>query len=144
MAASSNDFTANEIIGKQLITVKPTPILRFPFDDMKRAQLIRIAPANTDLGTVFSYLAPNAERSAVYWQFQRDGRPYYVRHEQGRFNVKSLITQGAKDVETIAAEKREAEKSTLQRVLESIERVAIVGVMTAAAIFVFRTRQRKK
>lgn len=88
-------YSADQIIGKNLLANKPVNIYRLPDDN---AKAVYTAKAGEYVGTVFSYIKPSPEknRKFLYWQFKdQNNKFFYVRHEEGAFDVKSLKDQGA-------------------------------------------------
>jgi len=72
----------------------------------------KIAP-NQMIGRVYSYVYPK-DKSAVYWMFftgndSKNGKVFYVPHEEGAFDLKVLKEQGTKTVEQQVQEKQDKE-----------------------------------
>lgn len=125
----NNVFNASQIVGKQLVTAQPVQVLKNP----NTKDVIRLVPAATDLGTVFSYVT---RPDGIYWQFLRNGVPYYVKHFTGAFNLDILKQQGSKDLTTQFQEATAKEQGTLDKVLNTAKFIAIA----IAAALLFKNR----
>ncbi len=90
----SATYSADQIVGKNLIANKAVNILRLPNDAAKPVYTV---PAGSTVGVVVSYLKPAADRnrSTLYWMFyDQNNKPYYVKHQIDLFDVKNLKEQG--------------------------------------------------
>jgi len=88
-------YSAEQIIGKTLIANRAVNIYRLPDDKAKSVYTVN---AGQLVGVVDSYISPSAQknRKFLYWQFvDQNGKFFYVRHEEGAFNIKALKDQGA-------------------------------------------------
>jgi len=117
-------YNANEIIGKSLIAKKPVPVKRLAMDSAPT--IYTVAPGAT-VGTVFSWLDPNADRKNLYWIFfDAFNRAYYVEHIEGRFDIKGLEAQGAETTEE-KTEREKRENETFGQTLERYAKSILIG-----------------
>lgn len=103
-------FSAADIVGKNLIAVKPVPLYRNTDFD---TPIYTVEPGLT-IGNVYSYLNSNAQRPFVTWMFyDSNGKTYFAKHKEGSMkiapgsNVKSLEQ---KDKDAAAANQTTADK----------------------------------
>lgn len=86
------EYSAADIIGKDLYAKRAVPIKRTAYDDAPSPYDVS---AGSLVGTVYSYLEPTAGRSTLYWMFYDSaGVPYYVAHQKGLFDENRLRQQG--------------------------------------------------
>jgi hypothetical protein len=131
-------FSANEIIGKTLIAKRPIDLYRAANDS---AQIIYTVEPGQTVGKVYSYLAPGAQRSVLYWAFYDEtGRPYYSKHKTGNYDISSLSEQGALTVQEQAEQAAEAELTTGDKILRLIKNIALI----AAGAYLLNTIVKKK
>lgn len=121
------NFSASDIIGKTLIAKKDTPVFSTPTETGK--PLIVIKKGQT-IGIVYSYLAPNANRSKLYWMFesQANKKPYYVAHNIGNFDVKSLYDQGVKTTKEKQQEEEDKNKTTAEKISDTLKNFLYLGL----------------
>lgn len=126
-------FNANDIIGKTLIAKKTIDILRSADDS---AQSVYEVSPGESVGVVYSYLMPNKARSNIYWMFEDDnGRPYYVKHGVGKFDIKTIQSQGALTLE----EKQEQAEAASETITNKVFRYAKNGFLIAAAAYLLKS-----
>jgi len=99
-------YDADQIINKTLFAKVPVQIKRVPEDSAKSVFNVF---AGQRVGKVYSWLdIKPGVRSKLYWMMYDDNnKPYFVEHDEGRFNLEDLKEQGAVSVkEQIEAERR--------------------------------------
>lgn len=135
---TSTTFSVDQIVGKTLIAKVDVTARTLPNDNAAASHTIKAGQA---IGVVDTYFSPAAGRSAVYWGFRfTDGKPFYVKHVTGLFDVSNLKAEGAKDLATLQQEKEDAELKENDPVLYYIKKIAlpaaliIGGVILAATI----------
>ena len=126
-------FNANDIIGKTLIAKKTIDIVRSADDS---AQSVYEVSPGESVGVVYSYLMPNNARSNIYWMFEdENGRPYYVKHGVGKFDIKTIQSQGALTLE----EKQEEAEAANETITNKVFRYAKNGFLIAAAAYLLKS-----
>jgi hypothetical protein len=126
-------FNANDIIGKTLIAKKAIDIVRSADDS---AQSVYEVSPGESVGVVYSYLLPNNARSNIYWMFEDNtGRPYYVKHGVGKFDIKTIQSQGALTLE----EKQEQAEAASETITNKVFRYAKNGFLIAAAAYIVKS-----
>ena len=134
-------FNAADIIGKTLIAKRQTNILRLPSSN---AIPVFQANAGETIGVVNSYLLPNNERNNIFWMFEDNvGRPYYVEHQQNKFDVKTLQQQGVLTLEEIKAQTDAANETIGNKIFKYVKN----GFLIAASTYVLKAlidSQQKK
>jgi len=104
------EFNAAQIIGKTLwakTTIKGN--YRYP-GSVEIIQFNR----GQNVGRVYSYIR-DAGKTKLFWQFftgddPKNGKPYYVEHHEGIFDLTSIKEQGAKTIKQEVEEKKEKEE----------------------------------
>jgi len=125
-------FNAADIIGKTLIAKKQTNILRLPTSN---ALTVYQANAGETIGVVQSYLLPNNDRNNIFWSFEdSNGRPYYVEHQQNKFDVKTLQQQGVLTLEEIKQQADAANETIEQKIFRYIKN----GFLLAASAYLLK------
>jgi hypothetical protein len=85
-------YSADQIIGKVLIAKKSVALRRYPSPSGKVGYT---ASPGASLGTVQTWVHESGPGSPLWWSFlDSNGKPYYVRHEEGAFNLQNLKDQG--------------------------------------------------
>ncbi|MEB3213979.1 MAG: hypothetical protein VKL39_21705 [Leptolyngbyaceae bacterium] len=105
-------YSVTEIIGKTLFPAsQPVKLYRTP--DVKSPVIFTVNPG-TGLGIVFSYVQ---RPDGIYWQFtDGNGRPYFAKHEPGRFSLTALRQQGAQSTIEKIKEDQQAKPMSWQTV----------------------------
>jgi hypothetical protein len=125
-------YSANQIIGKTLIAARPVQIKRTATDS---APAVFTVSAGNPVGVVFSYVAPGAGRSSIYWMFNDQyGRAYYAKHETGAFSLSALKNQGAITVK----EETELEKAASITTADFFKKYAKTALWVIAGVLVAR------
>jgi len=126
-------YSADEIIGKSLIAKVPIPIRR---DAKDNAPIVYTVPAGQNVGTVYSWLNVDANRSRLYWAFyDQYKRPYYAPHQQGYYDISSLQQQGAMTVK----EQVEAEKAKTETTGDIIQKNFKLLLFVGAAVIIAKS-----
>jgi len=126
-------YNAADIVGKTLIAKKKIDIVRLPKDDA--STVYTVSPGET-VGVVYSYLLPNNNRKKLYWSFyDSNNKAYYVEHNVGDFDIKSLQSQGALTLE----EKQEKETAANETISNKIFRYVKGGFLIAAGAYVLKS-----
>ena len=126
-------FNANDIIGKTLIAKKTIDIVRSADDS---AQSVYEVTPGESVGVVYSYLLPNNARSNIYWMFEDNtGRPYYVKHGVGKFDIQTIQSQGALTLE----EKQEQAEAANETITNKVFRYAKNGFLLAASAYILKS-----
>jgi len=101
-------YTIKDLLDKPLIAKKATKLYRLPYDSAKHYASVA---AGQPLGTLYSWINPNANTKYVWFSFyDSKNKPYYVPYKPNLLNSDDLKRQGVKDVETQTKEKKEQEK----------------------------------
>jgi hypothetical protein len=102
-------YKASQIIGVSMFSGKsPVDIYSLPYDNQKP---IRSIAPNMPIGTVYSFLLPNASRESFFWMFYSGSNAFYVKHDP-----KNLIVSNALlSIEEV----QEKEKGVLERIGDS-------------------------
>ncbi len=129
-------YTSREIVDKQLIAAKDTPVYH---SDL--VTLFRTVKAGQPLGKVYSYLKASAARPVsalmLYDNPLYTGTPYYLRLDStGAIDRSFLKDQGAVTVqEQIKQDQAQAEKEA-DPLAYYFKKLAIPVLLTAAGIYV--------
>lgn len=98
-------FSADQIVGKNLLARRPVQLKRLPSDDAKTTYTV---PAGASVGVVYSWTG--GQTSPLWWMFyDANGKTYYAKHESGAFDIDAIKDQGALDVKQEAEAKKDAE-----------------------------------
>lgn len=125
------NFTADQIIGKQLYTKQATPVFTLP--DSTSAILKTIAAGGL-IGEVYSYITRDG---LLWWQIASGG---YVKHEKGKFDIKKLTDQGAISVETLNAPSlADQSKIALSALLSGLKWAIPAALIIFAAYWIIKT-----
>ena len=118
-------FSADQIIGKSLIAKIPVKIYRIPTDG---SPAVFTADVGENVGIVTSYLLPGSSRSALYWEFKDpNNRPYYAKHETGKFDIRSLQEQGALTLQQQQEQLQEKNRNLSDKIISGIKMIALIG-----------------
>ena len=127
------NYNAEDIINKTLVAKKTTNIVRIAND--KAPTVYQVQPGST-IGTVYSYLLPNQNRNALYWQFyDQNEKPYYVKHKPGQFDISTIKAEGALTLEEKQEEAAAAAETTSDKIFKYIKN----GFYIAAAVYLTKT-----
>jgi hypothetical protein len=127
------NYNAADIIDKTLVAKKTTNIVRIAND--KAPTVYQVQPGST-IGTVYSYLLPNANRDGLYWQFyDQDNKPYYVKHKIGQFDISTIKSEGALTLEEKEEKAAAASETTKDKIFKYIKN----GFYLAAAVYLTKT-----
>lgn len=119
------EFTADQIIGKNLVAREPVRIYRSASD---QAAAVYTVPTGGSVGTVTSYLMPSATRNNFFWVFQdSSGREYYTIHQPGRYDITSLQQQGALTLQQQQEELQEKTKTLQAKIFDTVKMLALYG-----------------
>lgn len=112
-------FSADQIIGKQLVAKRSVPIYDDATYKPNRNRLDVIRPGQT-VGTVYSYVGGKGA-NLLNWQFyDKNNKAYYALHDDTAFDVKSLQDQGALTTKEQTELKADENKGTLEKFLEDL------------------------
>lgn len=132
------DYNAGDIVNKTLFALRPVPVYRSASDS---AQPFGNVATGQPVGVVYSWLspAPAVDRSGLWWAFYDGyGIPYYVPHEMGAFDVRSLRQQGVISVaEKVEQEKEDELNNTLpwyDNLIRKYGKLVVFTVIGAAAV----------
>jgi len=115
-------FTADEIIGKNLIAIKPVNLYRgSDFDN----PVYTVEPG-ANVGTVLSYLGSKPGRPFLIWQFEdSNGRIYYAKHITGDMKLEKF--SGAVSLEEKEQAAQDANQPTGDKIIKTVQKVALIG-----------------
>ena len=109
---ADNTYTADQIIDKTLIGLKPVDVKLEPLDS---AAIDHTIATGNPVGVVASWVTDT--NGAVWWQFYDSfENPYYVKHAVGEFSIQSLQDQGAVTVKQATAAAAAANTSTIDKI----------------------------
>ena len=133
-------FNAADIIGKTLVAIKTTDIVRAPKDDAE--VVFEVAPGSS-IGTVYSYLLPGANRTNLYWQFlDENNKPYYVEHRPGQFDISTIKDQGVLTLEEKQEQAEAAAETTSNKIFRYIKSGFLVAAFVYLAKSVIETKKK--
>lgn len=120
-------YSLSDIVNKSIVARGDVRLYRLPLDS---APVVYTVKSGQTVGVVYSYLLPSAGRSSVYLMFMdNNGRPYYIRWGGG-VDKKALEDQGLLSEAEKAAAAAEANKSGLDKALDSVQKIALgVGAL---------------
>lgn len=137
-------YNAAQVEGKTLIAKKnlsvwktpPRPDLDFKGEIWKNVTI----KSGDSAGIVYSSIGGEAGRP-LYWMFRtpeseaaRLGKWYYIQHEPGAFDVKSLKEQGILTTKELQELKEESEKTFGDKLLEALKKGGKY-ILIAAVLF---------
>lgn len=121
-------YSAADIIGKTLIAKKNINVVKSAKDSAKVAFVVK---PGQSVGTVVSYLLPNADRKSLYWVFYTTSKiPYYVAHKEGLFDLKVLKDSGVKTTEEKTEEETSKNQTFGDKALQTLQKVALWGIVS--------------
>jgi hypothetical protein len=101
---NSKSYSADQIIGKNLIAKKSVELKRLP--DTNAKTIYTVKPGQP-VGNVYSYIG--GDTTALFWMFyDSNGKTYYAEHQPGIFDIGVLKDQG---VLTVAEETKKKEEA---------------------------------
>jgi hypothetical protein len=121
-------FSPDQIIGKTLIAKKRISVYKIPPVPSKGIKgvvwsNITIEPGNP-VGIVYSYVGGNLD--PLFWQFitptqnaTQIGGSYYVKHNEGDFDLTSLQDQGVLTTKELLDLKADEDKTWIDKLLET-------------------------
>lgn len=124
-----------EVIGKDLFS--KSTVIGYNLPNTTSTKLYSFKP-NTNIGRVRSYIQRPGQ---IFWQFyDNNNSPFYVLHEQGKFDLKALKEQGTKT----EAEKKEEEKTLTDKILEIVEKYGKYALIVYVGFEFFKEYNRNK
>ena len=130
-------YNPDDLIGKTFYPLKRV----FAYGDASTIDkpVYFFDPGNP-IGVVYSYLS---KPTGLWWQFKSGSKSYFVKHEQGLFNLKDLKDQGL----TTEKEKREAEaeanKTTLEKIFEFGKKSATAIIIVVLGVYAYNQTKKK-
>jgi hypothetical protein len=132
-------FNATQLIGKTLFVTKPINFYR-QLDIIQKGD--NATPVKNKLKAGYSFVLDTflmpveenynfgfktAKRSDIYFVFTgNDNNKYAIKYiSDGRISLKKLLEQGAKTIEQEEEEKKEANKTTAEKIEESLKNVGL-------------------
>ena len=135
----SNQFRADQIIGKSLVAREPVNIYRVPDDNATPVYFVR---SGETVGTVTSYLNPGPGRNTLYWVFRDvNGRNYYTQHRPGMYDVPSLQSQGALTTAEELQAEQEKNKTTAEKIFTKAQNLLLIGALVYLAAQIIRAKR---
>ncbi|HQU99520.1 MAG TPA: hypothetical protein PLO59_00110 [Bacteroidia bacterium] len=121
-------YSATEIIGKSLYGRVAIPIRRQAVDNMP---IVYTAAPGKLIGKVINFIAPRPGYNAtLYWEFaDANGVKYYTPHVEGYYDINNLQNQGAQTVQQQAEAEAQANKSTSDKIIDTVKWVAVAAVV---------------
>jgi hypothetical protein len=87
------------------------------------------------VGVVFSYVS---KPDGLWWQFKYNNRSYFVKHEQGAFNLTDLKGQGLQTEAEKAQAEAEANKGPLDKIFDYGKKSATVIIAVLLGIYAYK------
>ena len=142
------DFNAEQIIGKTLFVKKDMPIWKLPRKPSKNEKGViwkNISVKDGDAaGVVYSYVGGTGT-DPLFWMFKTPnvnsgqiGAYFYIQHETGAFDVKSLRDQGVLTTKELTELKADADKSTGDKITDAVKKGGKYLLIAAAAFFALK------
>jgi hypothetical protein len=131
-------YNPDELIGKTFYPIKRV----FAYADASTIDKpIYFFDPGTPIGVVFSYLNKS---SGIWWQFKRNNKSFFVKHEQGLFDLKDLKEQGLQTEKEKAEAEAEANKSFLDKIFDFGKKSATGIIIVLLAVYAYNKTQSKK
>lgn len=128
-------FTADKIIGKELFPLVITNYYRNP-NNVKAAGTIS---AGNSAGFVDSWVKD--ANGNLFWQFyDKQNKPYYIKHQKGLFDIEAIKGQGAKPVEEINKEQKDKQLFETNKVEYYLRKYGIWIVITILGVAVIKKK----
>lgn len=98
-------FSVKDLIDKPLTAKVATKLYRTANDAAKPYASVA---AGQPLGTLYSWISPNANTKTLWFAFyDTNNKPYYVKYAKNLISSDALKKQGVKDVEEVTKEAEE-------------------------------------
>ena len=125
-------FNANEIIGKTLITKKNIPIWKIPPIASSGYPGVKWEGIEVEkgkpVGVVYSYVGGDGI-NPLFWSFETPGinvgqigAYFYVEHQEGIFDIRSLREQGVLTTKEREELEAEANKTGAEKLIEALKK----------------------
>jgi hypothetical protein len=97
-------YSLAELVGKPLTAKNATKLYRTASNSAKSYASVK---AGSSLGTLFSWLNPNENRSVIWFMFYDTfNKPYYVPYNKNLVDLNALKQQGIKTVDEITKDEK--------------------------------------
>jgi hypothetical protein len=132
-------YPASQIIGKTLIAKDVVNLFRG--NQVPDGQPYAFVQAGNPVGQVYSYL--DRGPAGFFWQFESPSMGvYYARHQEGLFDIQSLVDQGALTTQELI-EQQEQENSIFPGFsLPSLSNVALVAGVIIGGLILFNLTKK--
>lgn len=139
-------YSADQIIGKTLYAKKPTPVYNLPSFYPNAQKKIVIKPGQI-IGTVYSYVGGQPGQP-LNWMYKGkvglNEVTYYTEHEPDNVDKGLLQDQGVKTTKEIQEEKEEANKSTGDKLIDTLKSVLKYAGIGIGLYLIFKTVYKGK
>jgi len=136
------NYTADQFIGKTLIALKNISA----YNGHPKSNSVTMIIKGAIIGSVFSWVKDPDDAANVYWQFQKNGRIFFVRH-----NVNDVGLHPSESVDTVEdkkkkerEEKEKAEKGLIPYYIEKYGKPVLLLSTAALAVKAYAVYARNK
>lgn len=139
-------YSADQIVGKTLFAKKPTPVYNLPSFYPNAVKKLVIKPGEI-IGTVYSWVGGSAGQP-LNWMFKTkvglQEVTYYTKHEDDNVDKDLLKDQGVKTTKELQEEKEEANKSTGDKLIDTLKSVLKYAGIGIGLYLIFKTVYKGK
>jgi len=125
-------YNPDDIIGKTIYAIKK---VNGYSEASELSAAIYTFNVGAPVGVVFSYVS---KPDGLWWQFRYNNKSYFVKHAQGTFNLTDLKNQGLQTEAEKEKTKAEANKTTLDKILEFGKKSATGIILVLLGIYAYK------
>jgi len=130
------NYTTDEIVGKELFPI----VIASVYGSIYGKPFGTIKPGNS-AGIVYSWVKD--KDGGLWWQFyDKNKKPYYIKHRTGLFDVSALKTSGAKTVEEKEKEEKQKQLFENDKLSYYIQRYGSYLLGTAILVAIIKTAKK--
>lgn len=141
-----SSYSVDQIIGKTLYAKKNTPVYNLPSFYQNAQQKTIIKPGQI-IGTVYSYVG-GSPGQPLNWMYKTkvglQEVTYYTKHEEDNVDKNALVDQGVKTTNEIQKEKEEANKSTGDKLIDTLKNVLKYAGIGIGVYLIFKAVYKGK
>lgn len=125
-------YNPNEVIGKTIYAIKR---VNGYSEASEQSAPIYTFNSGAAVGVVYSYVS---KPTGLWWQFRYNNKSYFVKHEQGAFNLSDLKNQGLQTEAEKAKAEAEANKSILDKIFNFGKKSATGIILVLLGIYTYK------
>jgi hypothetical protein len=131
-------YNPDDLIGKTFFPIKRV----FAYKDASTIDkpIFFFDPSvGNPIGVVFSYVQ---KPTGLWWQFKRNTKSYFVKHEEGAFNLKDLKNQGLQTEAEKAEAEAEKNKSYLEKIFDFGKKGGTAIIIVLLGIYAYKNLKK--